>query len=327
MRFPFLKTQIFILPLLSASLEYCMAAAQIGPSEELMKNVSSPPFIKLLRFRVEHISPTLIVRTNMYIEGKWQSNAILVREVPSEQDWNNSRLFPEYALIGSYDQKYWYTGPKADWIAHATLDTTSPLITPVRSAETYLSYVLNIGIPGLRIGAIRWEGNRFKGEIDIWSGAKLNGEIRTNETSYPSELKYSVIYNQPKRRTNHFVLNYSYEPARFGCWPSTILEYQLLKDRKVQIRKITLLDLQVGSAPLPAEEFAPDRFVGTNQLGVFRQQGTNSFQEIDGKLFKVSTGRPPPVRKSSSYRLMYFIVCTMALFVVGYFALGKKPNA
>jgi ribosomal protein S18 acetylase RimI-like enzyme len=95
--------------------------------------------IALVRYRRELFHPWVWARTNVFVELKWQPNAIFVREVPEEDALERDEVYPGYELIGSFGTNFWYLGPNAGTITYAALDPEAQASADkVRSAEAIL---------------------------------------------------------------------------------------------------------------------------------------------------------------------------------------------
>lgn len=248
--------------------------------EQFKAFISSPPPISNLVFQVKvpmdggaRPRDGSFARSTRfeYFQAGWQTNGLLFRRLSGPSEMTNLDVPGE--LVSWSGHRHAVVEPNRQLTAWDDRDPSIPtkpisIFYASQSLQQPLREVLNLGIMFAGIGAVRWEGNRFRTEVEVDPQHLLiTGEIVPSADGLPRAMR--VCYAFP-HLTNWYVVRYGYAPGQKRFMPPTaITNFWVTKDEKgadaeMELDEWRILNFERGEAPLGPEAFDVEAFARQN---------------------------------------------------------------
>ena len=303
-----------------------------SPSEALKEFVASPPPIRELRFEITHPTKWPLPPYQSFI-ARWQPNGLLVLEENTENTGSNATNGSSYLrATGSYEDSYWnFVGKNQTLITwndrgDSAKDSHNGSYSANRTAVDFIAKVLNIGIPNLRVGAIRWDGDNFDADSDL-SGAHQHGTLIRSPAGRAERL---ILKTTRGGKTSESEIVYSYSTDfALPFFPNRITVNLLQGGEKLLLEEIFVLQMEIGEAPLDRTLFMPDASV-TNDVAWRYQQVSNSiYLETSRGLAKDQIIRPQQTRPydKPASTVVICILLIMTLLPLAIFLFRRKKRS
>ncbi len=203
-----------------------------------------------------------------YFQVKWQSNGMLFRRLGAPTDATNFNVPAEFVSVS--DHKYAVVEPTR---VLTTWDDRDPSVVGKNISIFFtrhcllqpLREMMSLGIMYAGIGAVRWQGNRFRTESVLnHQRVIMTGEVAPSENGPPMSM--TVRYAFP-HQTNDYVLRYGYAPGSpYPFVPSVITNFWVTgrnggRPREMELNQWRIISVKLREAPLPARAFALKPFL------------------------------------------------------------------
>jgi hypothetical protein len=255
---------------------------KLSQLEKFKEFISSPPVISNLVYETNPLLLSLTPSKGTWVQARWQTNGIFWRrfqkssEIPDEGKSVSmavSRFNNEYWGYSDLGGSRYYTAPMSAAGRTSFEERQVPenryneAVMMCNSMEDELSSVLNMGIPNLEIGSIRWKSNSFSA-ISRLARTKINGTIQLSSNGVPEGIRLVI----ERGGTNYnYLVEYQYQsPLSLPFIPNIIALSFVSGERKKapEIRRIH--ELTVGSTSSPKSAFDYKHLVVSNPAkGIF----------------------------------------------------------
>ena len=285
-------------------------------SEVLKDFVSNPPVVSNLLFHQfpsasrGHTAPT----NGIYVLCRWQTNAFLWLQFDSLEDAHSNVLDKATRGWANYDSNYWSYSRNSGVTTYmrtgksALLESSNGVVKLCNGALENLSRPLNIGIPNIPIGTIKWIGDTFTATNDNYQFVR-SGTLKLSN-GIPEELQLNG--ESARAGPLRAKLRYRYESSRAqAVYPlPTTIEFSS-QGGASQIVQMLLLDVSVE--PLPQRCFSLNQLMSTNAYRISYDGTTRLFEGRDGT--KVPIKLVPPGTPTSGLRTAFgrLIFCVTTL--------------
>lgn len=182
--------------------------------------------------------------------------------------------------------------------------------TRIRPSRTFQSrfadfrQIMNMGLMNLDIGAVKWEGDRFRAEgyvIDLPGPVHVEGALKVSESGYPRQME--VIYTLPKTVCK-YTIRYSYfTNAGASLLPDSFDCSLVNESKEIHLAAFKILELTLSTTNMPPVVFAPSELNHSSLKPLYYHNG--------GWYMTNSIGKLAPIGKSMirntihSYRERY----------------------
>lgn len=272
-----LVTLFCIMRTLGAMGELVESGSEVATALEQFKTfLSSPPLIEKLVFeRKLPLERKPSGATNEMLpvskditafEARWQPGALLFRELVPPA--SSEPALSSRGLIAILENRFWRTTDQSHvclWIGPRSLTAMKAehfySVTQVQ-LET-LRRALHFGIMHLDLGAIRWEGNKFRvrGTLEPYVD-RVEGEVQGSEQGIPECMKVSYL---GENGSADYVIRYGFDhPTQQGFLPTRFTNFWVGKGKELNQGEWTILELKTGRNPLSSSSFDPRPFIEAN---------------------------------------------------------------
>lgn len=154
---------------------------------------ASPPVLEEFTFRYTDITTweAQKVETTKFYLCRWEKNAFAMKETDELSELKLDGVGGSSRAMGYYGVNYWMTTSSESTTSKCDnpIDQTNYLYTTVQAMENIqLSTAFNMGVPNVKIGTIRWEGDAFTATTH--NGHLIRGELVQSDDGRPKRLKF-----------------------------------------------------------------------------------------------------------------------------------------
>lgn len=272
------------------------------PVEALKSFVESPPIIEEVDFKITH-PPTWPLPPIQIFTARWQPSALFLEQWQTDKLQEITNIPPYIRATGHYENYYWdFIGKNktlTEWEdkSDSPKDSHNGSYSASLSAIDDVSRVLNIGIPNLGIGTIKWQGDTFEAASDL-TGARKHGTLIRSATGYAEKL---TLKEELHGKASEIEIVYSYPTnLELPFFPSKLSASLIEGDKKVLLEEIFVSSLKISKLPLEAKLFGPDSSMSKYVSWRYKQISNSLYLDTPNGLAEEEVLPPEHTKPSSA---------------------------
>jgi hypothetical protein len=243
------------------------AAAESARVEAFKSFLSTPPAVQSVVFSErqppdpQHPSrldlPLASSRSFRYYEGRFQSDAFLLRELAMGDALSDSKAFGLLAANDGASAWFHQGVDRRGAIVEFGTGITNEVRRSAHVASHKLRQVLTLGIMRCAPGTLEWHGDKFRVTRPD-EGLSAWGDLHTSENGAVDSL--NATYRLDSGDV-HWKIRYAYGETNMTGLPSEIRCFLLLNGAEVEIAEFTIYQLRLAAEPLISSAFSPEKII------------------------------------------------------------------